>query len=79
MILAAAAVLVCLPVLAVVTGLYGPTYLIVAVPAGAAFLTLAALLSRRRRRATAWLLFKVSGPYLAALLVAMVVERLARP
>jgi protoheme IX farnesyltransferase len=77
MILAAAAALVALPVAAVVAGLYGPTYLIVALPAGGAFLAIAAVLAWRRRRATAWLAYKVSGPYLAALVVAMVVEKLA--
>ena len=77
MILVAAVALVALPVAAVVAGLYGPTYLIVALPAGGAFLTIAAVLARRRRRATAWLAYKVSGPYLAALVVAMVVEKLA--
>ena len=62
---------------AVVAGLYGPTYLIVALPAGGAFVAIAAVLAWRRRRATAWLAYKVSGPYLAALVVAMVVEKLA--
>jgi heme o synthase len=77
MILAAAGAVVALSVVAVVAGLYGPTYLIVALPAGAAFVTIAADLVRRRRRATAWLLYKVSGPYLAALVAAMVIDKLA--
>ena len=51
MILAAAAVLVALTMAPVVAGLYGPTYLLVAVPAGAAFLLVAGELARRRRRA----------------------------
>lgn len=79
MILAAAAVLVALTMAPVVAGSYGATYLLVAVPAGAAFLLVAGELARRRRPTTAWLLYKLSGPYLAAILVAMVVERLARP
>ena len=78
MILAAAAVLVALTMAPVVAGSYGATYLLVAVPAGAAFLLVAGELARRRRPATAYLLYKLSGPYLAAILVAMVVERLAR-
>jgi protoheme IX farnesyltransferase len=76
---AAAAVLVALTVTPVATGLYGPAWLAVALPAGLAFLLVAGELARRRRRAVAFLLYKLSGPYLAALLVAMVVERLARP
>jgi heme O synthase-like polyprenyltransferase len=61
----------------VVTGLYGPAFLLITVPAGLAFLLVAGELARRRRRAVAYLLYKLSGPYLAALLVAMVSERLA--
>ena len=79
MILAGAAVLVALTVAPSVAGLYPPTYLFVALPAGAAFLLAAGELARRRSRTTAFLLYKLSGPYLAALLVAMVIERLARP
>ncbi len=79
MILAAAAALVALTMAPVVAGLYGPAYLLVAIPAGLVFLLLAGELARRRTRAVAFLLYKLSGPYLAAILVAMVVERLARP
>ena len=50
-----------------------------AVPAGVALLAVAGALALRRSRATALLLHKLSGPYLAALLVALVIERLARP
>ena len=39
-----------------------------------AFLLVAGELARRRRRAIAYLLYKLSGPYLAALLVAMVTK-----
>ncbi|MGZ4198664.1 MAG: hypothetical protein ACXVP1_00595, partial [Thermoleophilia bacterium] len=70
---------VTLPMAPVAAGRYGPTYLLVALPAGVAFLLVAGELARRRTRAVAFLLYKLSGPYLAALLVAMVVERLARP
>jgi len=75
MILAAAAALVALSLTPVLTGMYGPGYLLVAAPAGLGFVALAADLARRRRRPTAWLMHKLSGPYLAALLLAMVVER----
>jgi protoheme IX farnesyltransferase len=77
MILAAAVALVALSMTPVVTGLYGPAFLLITVPAGLAFLLVAGELARRRRRAVAYLLYKLSGPYLAALLVAMVSERLA--
>ena len=79
MILAAAAALVALTMAPVVAGLYGAAYLLVAAPAGLAVVLVAADLARRRRRATAYLLYKLSGPYLAAILLAMVLERLARP
>ena len=77
MILVAAGAVAALSVLAVFAGLYGAGYLIVALPAGGAFVTIAVALARRRRRATAWLLYKVSGPYLAALVAAMVIDKLA--
>ena len=76
MILAAATALVAVSLLPVLTGMYGAGYLLVAAPTGLAFLALAGDLARRRRRTTAWLLHKLSGPYLAALLLAMVAERL---
>ena len=79
MILAAAAALVALTMAPVAFGLYGSIYLLVALPPGLAFLLVAGELARHRRRAVAFLLYKLSGPYLAAILVAMVVERLVRP
>ena len=79
LIFAAGAVLVALSLAPSVAGLYPPTFLVTAVPAGVALLAVAGTLALRRRRATALLLHKLSGPYLAALLVAMVIERLARP
>jgi protoheme IX farnesyltransferase len=62
-----------------VAGLYPSAFLVTAVPAGVALLAVAGALALRRSRATALLLHKVSGPYLAALLLAMVIERVARP
>lgn len=79
LIFAAGAVLVAVSLAPSVAGLYPPTFLVTAVPAGIALLAVAGTLALRRRRATALLLHKLSGPYLAALLVAMVIERLARP
>ena len=76
MILAAAAALVALSLTPVVIGMYGTGYLLVAAPAGLVFLALAGDLAGRRRRTTAWLLHKLSGPYLAVLLLAMIIERL---
>jgi protoheme IX farnesyltransferase len=77
MILAATAALVALSLAPVVTGMYGAIFLLVAAPTGLAFLAVAGYLALRRRRPTAWLLHKLSGPYLAALLLAMVAERMA--
>jgi len=79
LILAAAVALVAVTLAPVVTGLYGPVYLLVAAPAGLGFLLVALALARHRRRTTALLLHKLSGPYLAAILAAMVAERLAHP
>ena len=79
LIFAAATALVALTLAPVATGLYGPVYLLVVAPAGLGFLLVALALARHRRRATALLLHKLSGPYLAAILVAMVAERLAHP
>jgi protoheme IX farnesyltransferase len=79
LILAAAAALVALSVAPVAAGLYGPPYLLIVAPAGLVFLLAAAGLVGRRSRAAAWLLHKISGPYLAAILLAMVVERLVNP
>jgi len=76
LILAAAAALVALTMLPLVTGLYGLPYLLVVLPAGLGFLAIAVALAGRRRPGTALLLHKISGPYLAAILAAMVVERL---
>ncbi|HUK78394.1 MAG TPA: heme o synthase [Thermoleophilia bacterium] len=79
LIFAAAAALVALTLVPVAAGLYGPVYLLVVAPAGLGFLLVALAVARHRRRATALLLHKLSGPYLAAILAAMVAERLAHP
>lgn len=52
-------------------GLYGPGYAVVALAAGLAFLALALRLLRTRSAESAWLLYKLSGPYLAIVLAAM--------
>jgi heme o synthase len=79
MVFAGSAVLVALSLAPSLAGLYPPAFLLTALPAGVALLVVAGALALRRSRATALLLHKLSGPYLAALLVAMVIERLARP
>lgn len=65
------ALLVYLTLVPAVAGLYGPGYAVVALLAGAAFLALAAHLAVTRRRQSAVLLYKLSGPYLAVVLAAM--------
>jgi len=79
LIFVAAAALVALTLAPVAAGLYGAVYLLVAVPAGLGFLLVALALARHRRRATALLLHKLSGPYLATILAAMLAERLSHP
>lgn len=65
------ALLVYLTLVPAVAGLYGPGYAVVASLAGAAFFALAAHLALTRRRQSAVLLYKLSGPYLAVVLAAM--------
>ncbi len=77
LILAAAAALVALTLVPVALGLYGLPYLALAGPAGVVFLGVAIKLAARPARPTAWLLHKISGPYLAVILAAMIVQRLA--
>ena len=79
LVFAGSAVLVALSLAPSLAGLYPPAFLLTALPVGVALLVVAGALALRRSRATALLLHKLSGPYLAALLVAMVIERLARP
>jgi heme o synthase len=55
---------------------FGLHYLLIALPAGGVLLLLAGRLARRRTRESAWLLYKASGPYLAVVVAAMVLESL---
>ncbi len=73
--LVATAVLVGITFVAAAT-LYGWLFWVVALAGGAALLAAAALVARRGSRRAAWTLHKLSGPYLALLLAAVVVERL---
>jgi len=57
-------------------GLSGLVYPVVALGAGVVLWVLAIDLYRRRTARSAWVFFKFSGPYLAAILVALVVDRL---
>lgn len=57
-------------------GLSSLVYPIVALVAGAVLWVLAIDLNRRRTTRSAWVFFKCSGPYLAAILLALVVDRL---
>jgi protoheme IX farnesyltransferase len=66
-----AGLLVYLTLVPVAAGLYGPPYAAVALLAGAGFVALALHLAVTRRRRSATLLYKLSGPYLAVVLAAM--------
>jgi heme o synthase len=72
-ILAAASAAVALTIAVVPAGLFGIAYAVVAVGAGLGFWALAVRLVLDPARERAWLLYKASGPYLAALVVAMLV------
>jgi len=76
MILAAVAALVALTFVPVAAGLYGAAYLTVVAPAGACLVLLAIRLVGTLSRHTAWSIHKLSGPYLAAVLAAMMIGRL---
>jgi heme o synthase len=60
----------------VVAGLFGDLYLAVAACVGAAFLGVGAHLVRAKTTEAAWLVHKLSGPYLGILMAAMVVDAL---
>jgi protoheme IX farnesyltransferase len=65
-----------LTLVAAVAGAFGAVYAVVAVAAGAALWTFTARLLAQRDSRAAWALFKFSGPYLAAIVVAAVVGHL---
>jgi len=60
----------------VAAGVFGAVYLAAAAGAGVAFLIITARLVRVRTPEAAWLVHKLSGPYLGILVVAMVVDAL---
>ena len=61
---------------AAVTGLYGLPYIALALAASLVLWFFVARLLAARTSAAAWALFKVSGPCLAAIVAAAVVDRL---
>ena len=61
---------------AAVTGLYGLPYIALALAANLVLWSFVARLLAVRTNAAAWALFKVSGPCLAAIVAAAVVDRL---
>jgi protoheme IX farnesyltransferase len=61
---------------AAVTGLYGMPYVVLALAASLVLWYFVARLLSARSSAAAWALFKVSGPCLAAIVTAAVVDRL---
>ncbi len=75
-ILAGLALLTALTLIPVVTGTFGAGYLLITVAAGAVLWIFAVRLVRRPTAARAWALFKVSGPYLGTVVLAMLVDRL---
>ncbi len=60
----------------VVTGLFGAPYVLAAIASGAVLWVFTARLLVQRTGAAAWSLFKVSGPYLAVVVVAAVIDSL---
>jgi protoheme IX farnesyltransferase len=75
-ILVLVAVLTALTAAPLAWDLSGLVYPVVALAAGVVLWVLAIDLYRRRTARSAWVFFKFSGPYLAAILVALVVDRL---
>ncbi len=75
-ILAAVAVLTALTLVPFLAGLYGVPYLVIAAAAGLAAWYLALRLYVRQSRSAAWVFFKFSGPYLAVIIAAMLLDRL---
>ena len=76
LILAAAVVLVAVTLAAGLLGPFGPVYTVVAAVTGLAFLSLAVRLVVRPSDDAAWLLHKLSGPYLGVLVLVMALDGL---
>lgn len=75
-ILACVATLTALTVAPAAWGLYGQVYLAVALVAGAVIWALVVRLQLRPAPRSAWLVYKASGPYLGAVILAMVLDGL---
>ncbi len=75
-IVVAVAVLTLLTLVPFWAGLYGVPYLVVTVLAGLAAWYFVLRLYARESRSAAWVFFKFSGPYLAVIIVAMLLDRL---
>jgi heme o synthase len=71
--------LAALAVLPAAAGAFGALYLIAALIAGVAFLLLALRLMHSHTRASAWAMYKFSGPYLGVMILAMLLDRLLLP
>jgi protoheme IX farnesyltransferase len=74
-ILAYVCALAALAVLPVAAGAFGLLYLLASLIAGVAFLGLALRLTISRTRECAWTVYKFSGPYLAIVILAMLLDR----
>lgn len=75
-ILAYVSALTALAVLPVAAGDFGALYLLASLIAGVTFLVLAVRLLVSQTKACAWTMYKFSGPYLAVVILAMLLDRL---
>jgi heme o synthase len=66
----------CLTLVPAATRLYGPAYLAIALGAAVAMWIVALRFAARGTAASAWWVYKVSGPYLAVIMAAMLLDRL---
>jgi heme o synthase len=71
--------LAALAVLPAAAGVFGSLYAVIVVAASLAFGFVAWRLAATRTAAMAWLLYKLSGPYLAVVMLAMLADRLVQP
>ena len=71
--------LAALTALPVAAGVFGALYASVALAAGLALGFVAWRLAATRLPSWAWLLYKLSGPYLAAVVLAMLIDRRLQP